>query len=224
MVDSGLELWCNKKPHPPYMLPWFFKDWDSQLSFFGMGFTSHVNSILKTELGFQKSKPKLLLRHAEIEEELHKFFTIVENLWQINQCLSLQECYNLWEILKISQNMRVNMIYLKRNQFCTNIFYFFYFLGTLTVANSPSQFKPPINQPYANRLAFLATLPLNERLGYFKAQILKTGAKALTKGSNTLGRAYQNLNSVAANFYTPLSDQPRNSSKYMVYVWLQLYF
>ena len=109
MVDSGLELWC-KKPHLPYMFLWFFKDWDSQLSFFGMEFTSHEDSILKTEWGFQKSKPKLLLPHAEIEEELHKFFTFVENLWQINQCLSLQECYNFWEILKISQNMREKRI------------------------------------------------------------------------------------------------------------------
>ena len=71
------------------------------------------------------------------------------------------------------------------------------------MANSPSQFKPPINQPYANRLAFLATLPLNERLGYLKAQLLRTGANALTKGSNTLGRASQNLNNVAANLYSP---------------------
>ena len=82
------------------------------------------------------------------------------------------------------------------------------------MANSPSQFKPPINQPYANRLAFLATLPLNERLGYFKAQLLKTGAKALTKGSNTLGRASQNLNSAAANLYSPRPVlQPLNAGR-----------
>ena len=96
--------------------------------------------------------------------------------------------------------MRENMIYLRWTPILYKYFLFFYFLGTLTVANSPSQFKPPINQPYANRLAFLATLPLNERLGYFKAQILKPGAKALSKGSNTLLRVSQNLNSVAANF------------------------
>ena len=134
MVDSGLELWC-KKPHLPYMFLWFFKDWDSQLSFFGMEFTSHEDSILKTEWGFQKSKPKLLLPHAEIEEELHKFFTFVENLWQINQCLSLQECYNLWEILKISQNMRVNMIskfiFLLKNRVFSFIYKRHYFFKQL---------------------------------------------------------------------------------------------
>ena len=102
----------------------------------------------------------------------------------------------------------------KKNTNSVQIFFIFLFLGTLTVANSPSQFKPPINQPYANRLAFLATLPLNERLGYFKAQILKTGAKALTKGSNTLGRASQNLNSAAANLYSPRPVlQPLNAGR-----------
>ena len=63
----------------------------------------------------------------------------------------------------------------------------FAYTDTGTVTINPGAYKPPLNQPYADRLAFLSTLPLNQRLAYLKSNILRTGANALSKASNTIG-------------------------------------
>ena len=81
-----------------------------------------------------------------------------------------------------------------------------YPIGTVTV--NPTAFKPPIHQPYAQRLNFLSTLPLNERLAFMKSNILRTGANALNFGSNSLGRAQQSLTNAANDLYTPKPAPP----------------
>ena len=68
--------------------------------------------------------------------------------------------------------------------------------------------KPPINQAYAEQLRFLSTLPLNQRLNYIKAGLLRTGANALTTKARLFGRNGNNLNNAANDLYPPPNSRP----------------
>ena len=68
--------------------------------------------------------------------------------------------------------------------------------------------KPPLNPAYAAQLKLLSTLPLNQRLAYLKAGLLRTGAKILQeKGSNLLQNSHK-LTHQANSLYTTRPPPP----------------
>ena len=68
--------------------------------------------------------------------------------------------------------------------------------------------KPPVNPTYAAQLRLLSTLPINQRLNYLKAGLLRTGANVLQAKSNLFGRNSNNLNNAANDLYPPPNSRP----------------